>query len=218
MSYNNSNVRIIEAETVEQRIERKLSYFDHLPKYIERGKYSNFDPRNNIEAIVTSPEGPTNTFVKTWYFGANVVTDLGDEYYAQQATNATPTNDFAGANDRCELRTSADTPAKGDRLGEVLGVQTSTRKALTSTYPKVDNSDTDNSGRGLKVATYRYDWLTTDFNLTGLVGGAIHAACASPSYTAGTGSPLLTHFSITSFDKTSSDTLKLYVNHSFLGS
>jgi hypothetical protein len=67
------------------------------------------------------PEGSYQ--VKEWTFGSNLVTDLGDEYYAQRGVGGTVTNDFVYANGRIELRNQTDTPAKTDKLGEVLGVQ-----------------------------------------------------------------------------------------------
>jgi hypothetical protein len=214
MSYNNNQavVRIVEAETFNERLERLYSYFDKLPTFIEKGKYTNKDPSNNIQAIVTKPEG--SHFVKEWHYGHNVVTDAGDIYYAQQGANQTPTNDFAGANNRIELRTSADTPTKADTYSGILGVQTTTRKALFTGYPTANDPDGDNTAANkTRTTTYSYQWGTADFNLTGLVGGGIHALGGSPI----AGTPLLTHFTIATFDKTSSDTLKMFVNHAFLG-
>lgn len=196
------SIRIIEAETFDQRIESKLSWQDKNHK------------ASNVEAIVTKPEGARN-YVKEWYFGGNWVTLAGQTYYAQRGTggNTAVTNDFGHAtNSRIYLRTSADTPAQSDTWELMTGVQTDTNKAPTATYPKQNDGDTDNTGRGVYVCTYCYNWATGDFNRTGIQGGGI-TATSSPT----TGTPLLNHFSITSFDKTGTDTLKLFVNHTFAG-
>ena len=86
------------------------------------------------------------------------------------------------------------------------------RKVFDSNYPKTNDTDADNTGAGLDVVTYLTSWTTTDFNATGIIGGCIHDNSSPVS-----GTKLLTHFSIASFDKTSSDTLKVFVNHTMNG-
>ena len=54
---------------------------------------------------------------------------------------------------------------------------------------------------------------TSDFSANAIIGGCIHVGGASPA----TSSKLLTHFDLTSFNKTTSDTLKIFVNHTFNG-
>ena len=49
--------------------------------------------------------------------------------------------------------------------------------------------------------------------LNAIIGGCIHVGGASPA----SGTKVLSHFSITSFNKTASDTLKIFVNHTFNG-
>ena len=68
-------------------------------------------------------------------------------------------------------------------------------------------------GAGTDIATWRTSWTTGDFNSNAIIGGCIHVGGASPA----SGTKLLTHFSITSFNKTASDTLKIFVNHTFNG-
>jgi len=150
---------------------------------------------------------------KTWYYAKNIVTNDGDLFYAQQAVGETPTSDFDGSSGRMELRTGTVTPAKGDTYTTVTTPVTSSRKIIDSTYPKTNDGDSDNTGSGTDIVTWRTSWTTSDFNATSIIGGCIHVGGASPS----SGSKLLTHFSITSFDKTSSDTLKIFVNHTFNG-
>lgn len=150
---------------------------------------------------------------KTWYHTHNIVTNDGDLYYAQQAVETTPTSDFGGSNGRMELRTGSATPAKGHVYSDVATPVTASRKAIDAGYPKVSDGDGDNTGSGADIVTWRTSWTTSDFNATGIVGGCIHVGGGSPA----SGTKLLTHYSITSFDKTASDTLKIFVNHTFTG-
>ena len=150
---------------------------------------------------------------KTWLYTHNIVTNDGDLFYAQQAVAETPTTDFDGSNSRMELRTGSATPAKTDTYQQVTTPVTSSRKAIDSGYPKTNDNDSDNTGAGTDIVTWRTSWTTSDFNATGIVGGCIQVGGGSPA----SGTKLLTHYSITSFDKTASDTLKIFVNHTFTG-
>jgi hypothetical protein len=207
-------MKVIEVpETYDQKLDRMLSYFDHLPLYVSRGKYSNYNPKNNMIAVRTRPESDYY-YVKQFFFGANLVTNDGDIYYSKKGAGETPATNENFLTGRFELRNSADTPAKADNYGAVAGTIAGSRKTFDSTYPKTnDTGDTDNTGDGVNVVSYRVSWTTSDFNATGIVGGIIHDN-ASPV----AGTKLLNHFSITSFDKTASDTLKLFCNHTMLGS
>ena len=150
---------------------------------------------------------------KTWYHTKNIVTNDGDLYYAQKSVAESPTSDFGGANGRMELRTGSATPAKDDVYSDVTTPITTSRKAKDSGYPKTNDDDSDNTGSGTDIVTWRTSWTTGDFNATAIIGGCFHVGGASPAC----GSKLLTHFSITSFNKTASDTLKIFVNHTFNG-
>ena len=150
---------------------------------------------------------------KTWLYAKNIVTNDGDLYYAQKSVGGTPTSDFGGSDGRMELRTGSATPAKAHVYSDVTTPVTASRKAKDSGYPKTADDDSDNTGAGADIVTWRTSWTTSDFNATAIIGGCFHAGGASPA----SGSKLLTHFSITSFNKTASDTLKIFVNHTFNG-
>jgi len=166
------------------------------------------NPNYNICIIKESTDGQ-----KTWYYTENIVTDSGDLYYAQKGAGESPTNDFASASGRMELRTGSATPAKADTYQQVTTPITTSRKAIDSGYPKTNDSDTDNTGAGTDIVTWRTSWTTGDFSSNAILGGCIHVGGASPT----NATKVLTHFSIASFDKTSSDTLKIFVNHTFNG-
>ena len=210
------------AESVDIKISKKIqaehfqSWADQQPKNIHKG--IPFDPRNNILAVLSRPElkSPTKgtyEIIKRFVRGANIVTDSGDIYYAKKACGESPAANENFLTGRMELRTGAATPAKTDTYTNVTTPTTGSRKTYTSTYPKTNDGDADNSaGAGIDIATYLTSWLTTDFNQTAIIGGCIHDN-ATPSGA----TKLLTHWSIASFDKTASDTLKLFVNHTMNG-
>jgi len=150
---------------------------------------------------------------KTWLYAKNIVTNDGDLYYAQKSVGGTPTSDFGGSDGRMELRTGSATPAKAHVYSDVTTPVTASRKIKDNTYPKTADDDSDNTGSGTDIVTWRTSWTTSDFNATAIIGGCFHVGGASPA----SGSKLLTHFSITSFNKTASDTLKIFVNHTFNG-
>ena len=112
-----------------------------------------------------------------------------------------------------ELRTGSATPAKADTYQQVATPVTASRKAIDANYPKTNDGDGDNTGAGTDIVTWRTSWATSDFNQTGIIGGCIHVGGASPA----NATKVLTHYTITSFDKTASDTLKIFVNHTFTG-
>jgi hypothetical protein len=209
------DTRISESKvpTFAERLEHFLSWKDHAPKYASRGVQLN--PNDNICIVKNSFDVDEQNWNKEWMYTHNVVTNDGDIYYAKQGANEThaANEDFGDVTARMELRTGAASPAKGDTYTNVTTPITASRKVLDTSYPKTnDTGDSDNTGDGVDVVSYRTSWTTGDFNSTGIIGGCIHEN-ASP--TAST--KLLTHWSITSFDKTSNDTLKIFVNHTMDG-
>ena len=177
------------------------------------------DPKNNICLVVSHLEGS-----KDWWYGSNLVTNVGDIYYAKQSASETPTvNEDFGAS-ACVLQNpaSADTIVKTDAYGQVSSPITTSGavRPLTATYPKTADSDSDNTGASADAISYRFDWATNQIDTSAgnpITGGAIYdVGQTSPV----SGTKILTHWNFTSpatFHKTSTDTLKLFVNHTFNG-
>lgn len=182
-------------------------------------RYNSYDPHYNIIGVRTRFKS-VDELVNDYIIGANIVTNDGDQYYAEQAVGTTPTVDFDGANNRMELQNpaSADTPAKTDTYSSVTTPITASRSTIESGYPKVNDGDAINTSADVDVVTWKYTWATTDFDTEGgndITGGCIHAAGGSPV----AGSKLLSHFNFTTaFDKSSTDELKVWLNHQFNGS
>ena len=141
--------------------------------------------------------------------GLNIVTNDGDLYYAQQAVGETPTDDFDAAAAGNRLGTSNTAPTKTDT--DVTTVDAAGNHAHDATYPKTNDGDGDNTGAGTDIVTWRFSYLTSEGNITGIQEGAIVDNRTTPT-------AALTHYLFAaSFNKTSSDTLKIFVNHQMNG-
>ena len=178
------------------------------------------DPKNNICLVVTHQDGS-----KDWWYGSNLVTNDGDIYYAKRAvpTYVNVTNENFGTS-ACVLQNpaSADTIAKTDAYGQVSSPITTTGavRGLTATYPLTNDQDSDNTGASADAISYRFDWATNQIDTSAgnpITGGAIYDVSQTTPVSA---TKILTHWNFTSpatFHKTSTDTLKLFVNHTFNG-
>jgi hypothetical protein len=146
---------------------------------------------------------------KIWkYEDVNIVTDEGDKYYAQKAAGETPTNNF---NTMYLGNGTQPTWTKTSDYGTLTGAISGSAKTVSSGYPKTNDTDPDNTGGGVDVVTWKFSWAKADFSATGINQAVISISGASSA------SPILTGFNMTPFDKTSNDTLTIFVNHSFEG-
>lgn len=213
-------IRISESNfpTAESRLERFMSWTDKLPKFTKRGVRLN--PKNNVCAVRTRYIGQKDLmYEREWFYGANIATDAADLFYAQQGVNGSLTNDFLSVNNRIELGNPVgdDTLNKADTYSALGSPLTASRKALTATYPKTADGDTDNTGSGADIITWAYAWAVGDFNTESandIRCGVVHIAGGSPV----AGSVLLSHWNFAApFEKTSSDTLKVFLNHRMNG-
>jgi hypothetical protein len=155
---------------------------------------------NNVLAVLGRSEG------KHLIPAANIVTDAGDLHYAQRAVAETLTNDFD-----THLVATAGTPAKDADLSDFTEVAAS-EKTTAGGYPVRNDTDGDNTGAGVDIVTHLVSYTTGDFDATAITHGLVTNA------TPGTTAPLLTGYAFAaSFDKTASDTLKVFVNHEMSG-
>jgi len=101
----------------------------------------------------------------------------------------------------------------------MVSIIASSQQAVASGYPRVDDPDPDNTGAGSDVTSWQFNWSAASFNATNISDGWITVTGAAAS------EPILNHFDegtsgagfAAVFDKTSSDTLKMIVNHTLLG-
>jgi hypothetical protein len=141
--------------------------------------------------------------------GINIVTTAGDVYYAQMAAGEAPTNDFDGAASGLRLGDDNTAPTKADT--DVTNFLAGSAHALDATYEKTNDGDSDNTGAGANVVTWRYSYTTGEGNVNGIEEGAIVDDRTTPTVA-------LTHFLFAApFNKTATDTLKVFINHEFTG-
>lgn len=163
------------------------------------------DRHRNIYAVRRGPEG---VLVVP---GSNLVTDAGDRYYAQRMAAESPTYDF-----RVLYLCSAGTPGKAATTSAFTGI-TDTNKLPSAGYPKSNDADADNDGKGVDVVTWKYQYAKADF---GTPSGTItHGLiCLTSQSTLPVGENILTGWAFAeAFGKSTNDTLTVYVNHEALG-
>lgn len=150
------------------------------------------------------------------YTTHNLITDDGADYYAElasigRALSGTPTNAF----DSAILGNSATpgTPAVTDNFSDfVQGSLLLTTEKVTSAA-EINNTDTDNTGKGAFIFTWKFIWSGGDFD-TESVNNVTSGIITTPSPT-GT-DPILNHWLFSpTFEKLSTSTLTLWVNHTF---
>ena len=163
-----------------------------------------------------------HTGKKTWIPLKNIVTDAGDLYYAERGALLTsgtpigpvPTN-FTDANGVPDMimelydnSTPNTAPGKANDRSDLLGVlATGSDQVIDATYPQVGDADSDNSGAGTDIVTYRVSYATGDANLADITDVIL----TNPS--PGASEPIIMHAEFAAaFTKTSADTLKVFVN------
>lgn len=165
-------------------------------------------------------DAETGEVLERWQ-GKNLITNAGALYYAERGVKqSVPTNFTDGSGNWDGIISMGDTaspvtPTAADDYGDISPVANGT-KVIESTYPKVNDTDPDNSGAGVRTMTYKYVFPTT-FSFTGI--SEIVITNPSP----GASEPILTKSIASSWtpsgnkSKTTSQTLTWYVNHTPAG-
>ena len=173
---------------------------------------------DNVIRVLSFPEvSPSGSvdMIKEFDYTHNLVTNDGEIYYAKMGAGETPSTDENFENGRFEMGTTAYTEAEGDDFEnfDVSGSSkiSGSRQVFTSGYPKTnDTGDSDNTGDAVDAVSYAVNYSASAWNDSNVEQGCIHDKSSPVSAT-----KLLSVFSFTSFAKTSSDTLKVFVNHAF---
>lgn len=170
------------------------------------GKVLHFEDGSSSVCNVAAVLKNVKTGEEKTHWGANLVTTEGDKYYAEAAVGA-PSWAVAGI----RLGTDTTTPAKGntDVITELAGAEG--RKAIDATYPMVSDSDGDNTGAGASIVSWRVTYTTNE-----AIGSNIAELALVDNITAPTKALTRVKFSAP-FTKTTNDTLKVFVNHTFQG-
>ncbi|MBA7586428.1 hypothetical protein ES708_28426 [subsurface metagenome] len=157
----------------------------------------------NILAILIGTDGK-----KKIIRAKNIITNVGDMFYAQKIVGEPPTHNFQN----CVLGYGTAASHKAYCYAEFWEAIPDSEKAPEPGYPKRNDTDPDNTGAGLKVATYKYIWAGGDFNHAAISEGCI----TEPS--PGDYSELLTRWLFEApFAKTAEQVLVLFINHDCLG-
>jgi hypothetical protein len=166
--------------------------------------------RGQVVAVLTHQNGEKETFITH-----NIVTNDGDEYYAETAAQETPNFTVAGMRLGSNAGV-ATAPLKTDvKLQTTTGSSliASSAKAIDGTYPRTSDPDADNPGAGADIVTWRTSYTTSEANSNDIASLDLPDSLTDVSITK---SLAVANFA-TKFNKTSSDTLKVFVNHTFNG-
>lgn len=168
----------------------------------------------DTKVVVVLEDG--NSGLKRTHVSKNIVTDAGDLFYAQRAIGTSPSNftDGAGVFDGIvEMYNGASaSPAKGNNRSNLAGLVSGSAKAMTASYPKLNDPDVDNTGAGVDIVSYSVSYSKVEANASNIADIII----TNPS--PGASEPLLMHAEFAApFTKTSNDTLKVFINHTLNG-
>lgn len=149
----------------------------------------------------------------------NIVTNAGDLYYAQRGAASAPSKTF-NLGMMVAARSFARSTTKAATFRDFKGIATSLsgRQLFDSGYPKTNDSDTDNTGRTADAVTYKRTYNTSQANYTiRALGICLNGAESNDS----AASRVLLSYKTLSVAqqvvKTSSQTLVVYINHTFNG-
>ena len=173
--------------------------------------------KGTVVAVLTNTVTGEKKTVKV----KNIVTNEGDRYYAERGALLTPgatispvplnfTDAFGAPDMEMSLFTTGAAPTKSSVFNTPTSFVTGSTKAMDSGYPKTNDVDADNTGAAIDSVTYLVSYLTSEAN-----GTIDDVVLANPG--AAGANPVLMHADGLAVTKTSADTLKVFVNHNFLG-
>jgi hypothetical protein len=174
-------------------------------------------PRANVVLILQDAD--TGEVVKV-VEAHNIVTTDGSTYYAQRGSTMVPTSTFWKG--KLALASSYNaTEAVTRTINNLIFTSGTTGiQSFDSGYPKVADGDTDNTGAGTGILTYRRTYSTSQGNFTIKALGIVkHDWITNPAGSAALRKILnyVTLATAQRITKTSSQTLKVFVNHTFTG-
>lgn len=159
--------------------------------------------KGTVVAVLIGADGQ-----KKWTKGFNIVTTKGNLWYAARGALSASGFQVLGM----KLGASTATAGSAGDLDIVGTSFTSCFHSLDTGYPMLSDTDTDNTGAGSNVVCWRATWSAAGGpSQTSICEVALCSVSASP------GALLNRALFAASFDKTTSDTLKVFVNHTFTG-
>jgi len=158
-----------------------------------------------VTAVILRADGSVRQKLE----GNNLVTTLGLYHYAERFEES-----FNGGSPLTStfttfvVGTGSPTATIDDDLSDITEFTGITGEQVkASGYPKINDDDTDNSGRGEFVLTWHASYGT------GTTLSAIRQVGISVASPTGTNPLLMHHVFGAAFTKTTDETLKIFVNH-----
>ena len=143
---------------------------------------------------------------KQYIFGDNIVTNEGDLWYAQSACGEEPDKAFANL---FLCTAGPGTPGKADDYSDFT---VDDDKAVSGSYPMTDDQDGDNSGAGVDIVTWLFEFTTGDGPYVDITHCFIAASGASGL------DPILNSYKWgAAWSKDGDTSAKVFVNHEMLG-
>lgn len=165
-------------------------------------KQTKVQPFGNVLVVIEHADGS-----RSFRRAKNIVTNAGDLHYAQRGAAETPTNAFG----TLELGSAGAAPAKTSDRSNMTTKISGSQLAVDGTYPKTNDGDADNTGAETDSVTWRFTYGK------GVVVDAAVDRLIITNTSPGASEPVLTYATFTAFGATADDTVKVYVNHNFLG-
>jgi hypothetical protein len=162
--------------------------------------------RGTIVAVVKGPDGR----VKQREVTKNIVTDDGSQWYAERGP-ATPVMTEGFLTGIMELGTAGNAPVVGSDRSDMTAKLTP-QKAMTSGYPKVNDTDVDNGSGGVDVLTWLAQWAGGE-----ATDAAIDRVLITNTSPGASENCLSYGVFPAPVNKGGSDTLKVFVNHQLVG-
>lgn len=143
--------------------------------------------------------------------GRNLVTDAGDVWYAQSACGEGVTNDFVNLYLATACSEAGGDPTKTSNYSHFT-LHAGSEKAPTATYPKTNDGDSDNTGAGVDIVSWKYEYTTGDGPFVAVTHSFISVVTASGS------DPILNGYKWgAAWAKDGSTSAKIFANHEMLG-
>lgn len=176
----------------------------------------------HVVCIVGHPDGST-----TVTESKNIVMNAGDLYYAESPVRGTQPTNFTTATTPFPFdgvakmyKSVSVAPTAGNKGFDLSGLTSkadptngSTTKAASSGYPKVNDTDGGNSGKGADILTYKFEYATGDWDDASPLDDIV---ITNPAV--GASDALLMWADGLAVTKSNIDTLTVYINHTLTGS
>lgn len=145
------------AESFNERVEKILSFKDHMPIYQKKGVRNDRDPRNNF--LFVRGRWEDGKHIRQLFLAHNLITTHGRQYYAKRGAIESPAANEGATRMQLANPSSQNSAALGDtwdQFDNPNGAAISNSNiTFTSGYPKTNDNDAENTGAGLNVVSYQ---------------------------------------------------------------